>query len=172
MAKPKGEAPVHRAYEALKKRCEKGVVVVTDRPVQERSFGRIKQLLSPYDPDLQNTVLFGWDVFEVEIPPGSHSGRHRHQGGIAIFIVEGRGYTVIDGRRHNWKAGDLVLLPFRPGGVEHQHFNADSKQSARYVPFIYDALIQLGGYVEIEQTAARPSEELALLVRAKGKESR
>ncbi len=56
-----------------------------------------------------------------------HSGKHRHQGGFSIFVLEGTGYTVIDGVRYDWEAGDLLLLPLQPGGCEHQHFNTGDK---------------------------------------------
>ncbi|MBI2853543.1 MAG: cupin domain-containing protein [Chloroflexi bacterium] len=64
-----------------------------------------------------------WNSFLQRIV--KHSGKHRHQGGMVIYVVEGKGYTVIDGVRYDWKKGDLLILPIKPGGVEHQHFNAN-----------------------------------------------
>lgn len=64
----------------------------------------------------------------------SHSGRHKHQGGFTLFVLKGRGYTTVDGVRHDWSQGDLILLPFKKGGVEHQHFNLDNKPS-RWLAF-------------------------------------
>ncbi len=160
MASNKPEPAIYEYYRAFKERMENGVVVVSDRPVHEGICARTKRLLSPYEPDLKNTVLQGWEVFEVEIPPGSYTGKHRHQGGIAIFILEGKGYTIIEGKRFDWKAGDLVLLPLLPGGVGHQHFNADDKKPVRYIPFGFRAMLELGGYVEIDQMGTRPEEEL------------
>lgn len=160
MPKKNPEPPMYAAYRARRKRAEEGVIVVTGRPVSERTMARVKELLSPYEPDLQNTALEGWEVFEVEIPPGSSTGSHRHQGGIAIFILEGRGYTVIEGKQFDWKAGDLLLLPLKPGGIEHQHFNADSERPARYLPFLFEPLLTLGGHLDSEQTGTRPRQEL------------
>ncbi len=54
-----------------------------------------------------------------------HSGRHRHQGGYSLFVVDGKGHTVVDGVSHPWEEGDLVLLPIKVDGCEHQHFNDD-----------------------------------------------
>ena len=48
---------------------------------------------------------------------------HRHQGGTFIFILGGKGYSTVNGVRHDWEAGDLAILPMVPGGVAHQHFN-------------------------------------------------
>ena len=43
------------------------------------------------------------------------SGEHRHQGGLLIFVLEGKGYSIVDGERWDWEKGDLVLLPMQPG---------------------------------------------------------
>ena len=34
-------------------------------------------------------------------------------------------------------AGDLLLLPIKPGGVEHQHFNLQPGQDCRWIAFSY-----------------------------------
>src|SRR5690242_9499378 len=67
------------------------------------------------------SALNQWLVFQHDIH--THSGKHRHQGGLAIFVLEGEGYTEVDGVRIDWEAGDLILLPIKPDGCEHQHFN-------------------------------------------------
>ncbi len=75
--------------------------------------------------DLSQPAMRLITMFQQHIPV--RSGKHRHQGGLAIFVVEGEGYTTVDGVKHPWKAGDLILLPIKPGGVEHQHFNTSPK---------------------------------------------
>ena len=40
---------------------------------------------------------------------------HRHQGGLALFVLDGRGHTIVNGVTHDWEAGDLILLPVAPG---------------------------------------------------------
>lgn len=67
--------------------------------------------------------------FIREIPPGWKSGKHRHNMEAIIHILEGRGYTVIDGARYEWKAGDTVSVPPMS---EHQHFNPDPNHRARF----------------------------------------
>ena len=65
------------------------------------------------------------------------SGKHRHQGGLLIYVLEGKGYSIVNGERKDWQKGDLVLLPMVPGGVEHQHFNVEpEKGAARWIAFI------------------------------------
>jgi len=66
------------------------------------------------------------------------SGRHTHQGGVPIFILEGEGKTYIDGETVDWKAGDLVTLPIKPGGVTHQHYNRRDKDNpAEWIAMAY-----------------------------------
>src|SRR5688572_543730 len=59
-----------------------------------------------------DTALGNWWIFANNIR--IHSGGHRHQGGLIIYVVEGAGYTEVDGVREEWEAGDLLLLPLRP----------------------------------------------------------
>lgn len=74
-----------------------------------------------------------WTLFIHEVR--THSGKHRHQGGLTLFVLKGKGYTVVDGRRFDWGEGDLICLPVKKDGVEHQHFNIDNKPS-RWFAFI------------------------------------
>ena len=87
-----------------------------------------------YPRVFSDTALQEWFVFMQELQ--TRSGKHRHQGGIAIFILQGHGYTVVDGKRIDWKKGDLILFPPKPNGVEHQHFNEDPSGS-RWMAFIF-----------------------------------
>jgi mannose-6-phosphate isomerase-like protein (cupin superfamily) len=80
------------------------------------------------------TALQDWRVFISNIR--KQSGKHRHQGGLIIFVLEGSGWTICDGERHDWSKGDLILLPIKPGGVEHQHFNHDGV-TTKWIAFIY-----------------------------------
>lgn len=72
-------------------------------------------------PNMSNLVLPDMKVFKQEIP--DRNGRHTHQGGVAIFGLEGDAETFADGEHIPWGPGDLLTLPITPGGVEHQHFN-------------------------------------------------
>jgi len=72
-----------------------------------------------------------------------------------IFILEGKGHTIIDGVRHDWEAGDLMLLKMTPGGVEHQHFNDDPERPAKWMALIYWPFFDVGGS-EITQLENSP----------------
>ena len=118
-----------------------GPVVVKgkDRKTLVMRQGRIKCLLEPgFYPE---TPLQMWRVFIHEVR--TKSGKHRHQGGIIIYVLEGKGYSIVDGERKDWRKGDLVLLPMKPEGVEHQHFNElDADNPAIWVAFIYVPIIE------------------------------
>lgn len=76
----------------------------------------------------RHTLLWGH-----EIPPGSRSGKQKHQGGRVHYVLEGRGYTILDDKRYDWEKGDLILLPVKVGGCIFQHFNADPKEPAELI---------------------------------------
>jgi gentisate 1,2-dioxygenase len=92
--------------------------------------GFIKYYLAPLITD---TATSSWAVFEQNIK--KQSGRHTHQGGIIIYVVEGEGVTETNGELLEWKAGDLLLLPIQTGGCTHQHWNKDESKGCRWVAF-------------------------------------
>jgi gentisate 1,2-dioxygenase len=61
-----------------------------------------------------------------------------------IYILEGEGWSEVDGERHDWEAGDLLLLPLKPGGVEHKHYNRYEDKPAKWIAFISGALFEWG----------------------------
>lgn len=106
-----------------------------EREYQETRQGRLKNYISPHIGD---TALNNWSCFIHDIR--RQSGRHRHQGGIIIYVIEGEGVTEVDGKMLNWKAGDLLLLPIAPKGVAHQHFNGDDSRKCRWIAFRHHAI--------------------------------
>ncbi len=114
-------------------RTAKIVVRRSDRAEEMTRQGRLRYYLNR--TTLDDTVLKDWNVFTHELR--TRSGKHRHQGGLAIYVIEGKGYTVVEGRRQDWESGDLVLLPIQPGGVEHQHFNLNGDAPSRWIAYIY-----------------------------------
>ncbi len=117
------------------KRGYEGKVVIkgTERPLERTRQGWLRYYL--YGELFPDTALKDWGIFVHEIH--THSGKHTHQGGLVIFVLDGEGYTIIDGEKVEWKKGDLILLPIKPGGVEHQHFNRDPDRPARWLAIVY-----------------------------------
>ncbi len=132
----------HNSYEvliqdriAIAQRQQNGPIVIRseDRPIQVNRQGTLRYYLAPLSyPD---TPLQDWLVFENHVR--THSGKHRHQGGLVIYVIDGEGYSIVDGERFDWKSGDLLLLPIRPGGVEHQHYNLKADRPCRWIAFCH-----------------------------------
>lgn len=120
---------------------ESGVQVVRrrDLPLETNSQGLMRWYMHPAIKDI---VLSTLSIFEQEIPPGSRSGRLQFQGGQIVFVVEGNGYTVIDGVKYAWKARDVLNLPLKKEGIVVQHFNGSDENPARILvvePNLYAA---------------------------------
>ncbi|MFQ5842592.1 MAG: cupin domain-containing protein [Thermodesulfobacteriota bacterium] len=64
----------------------------------------------------------------VVLVPRGTSQRHGHMNEAPFYILDGKGYDIHDGKRHDWKAGDVCIVP---NACVHQHFNADDRHFAR-----------------------------------------
>lgn len=64
----------------------------------------------------------------VVLVPGGKSQKHGHMNEAPFYILDGKGYDIHDGKRHDWKAGDICIVP---NACVHQHFNADDRHFAR-----------------------------------------
>lgn len=91
--------------------------------------GKIKWYLHPSRENVSvRNILFSVQ----EIPPGSRSGKQLRQGGVAHYIWEGMGHSIIDGDRYEWEKGDYLAFPVKPEGISIQHFNDDPENPARF----------------------------------------
>lgn len=143
-----------RARAEFQDRQVMGPVVIrsTDREFQLTRQAHLKYYLDP--TSFKDTPLQDWLVFVNDVK--KHSGKHRHQGGLVIYVIDGEGYSVVDGERIDWSKGDLVLLPLREKGVEHQHFNVNPDKPALWMAFIRRSLQD---YVASEMTQTEVSPE-------------
>ena len=89
---------------------------------------------------------WGLETSLAEIPPGWHTGSHRH-GEVAIYVVDGEGFIVVDGVRYDVAAGTTVGVPF---GAEHQIFNQGT-QTLRYFRATAFPLERYLGVYRLEQ---------------------
>jgi hypothetical protein len=142
-----------RYYRENNERMEKGQVVIrgADREIEVSRQGNLTMIMDPRAyPDLP---LSHWMVFKNDVR--TVSGKHRHQGGIVIYVIEGRGYSIVEGERKDWEKDDLLLLPMQPGGIEHQHFNLDPSVPAVWIAFLYEPIMEHVAH-EIVQLQAMP----------------
>jgi hypothetical protein len=109
-----------------------GIQVVRegDLPLESNRQGLMRWYMHP---SIKDTALSTMIFYQQEIPPGSRSGRVKFQGGQVILVLEGKGYTVVDGVKHPWEAGDVINLPLRPRGIIVQHFNTDPNIAVKFV---------------------------------------
>jgi quercetin dioxygenase-like cupin family protein len=112
---------------------------------------------------IKDTPLQNWVVFTHEVRTAS--GKHRHQGGLIIYVIDGNGYSIVNGDRIEWEKGDLVLLPLREKGVEHQHFNSNPDKPALWMAFIH---LGLKEYVASEMTQSEVSPEYKKAMEGRG----
>jgi quercetin dioxygenase-like cupin family protein len=120
-------------------RAQDGDIVIhrKDKPIQRTRQADSTWWLNSQtvgQPDNRAAVQ-DWDIFMHHIR--EHTGAHSHQGGLLIYVVDGKGATDVGGKQVDWKAGDLLLLPITAGGIPHQHFNHQEGDIARWVAFIH-----------------------------------
>jgi quercetin dioxygenase-like cupin family protein len=90
------------------------------------------------------------NVFEEA--PRTRSHRHTHTEAM-LYVLEGTGYSEIDGKRYDWEAGDAVHVP--PRMTLHEHFNGSDARTRTLriefgIRFFYESLWQ--GYAKIQDT--------------------
>lgn len=58
------------------------------------------------------------------------TNKHRHTYETLLYVVEGSGWTEIEGKKIEWKAGDAVYIP---SWAWHRHGNLSSQIPAKYI---------------------------------------
>lgn len=98
----------------------------------------------------------GTSLMKAEIPAGCHTGKHQH-GEEGMHFLSGTGFSVVDGRRYDWKPGTTLNIPFMS---EHQHFNTGS-EPAVYVSAMsidLDLFVKLGRMIQLEEKGQNPAD--------------
>lgn len=143
----------------------KKVVHPNEMPWEMSRQGLLKHLLN----EKMNTRMESVDAYMQIIPPGSHSGKHRHLAEECVYVLEGRGYDLHQDcdveitdtyhwkvqdevKRFEWEAGDVIYIP--PNTV-HQHFNADPDRPVRLISAI-NRIYEKFGLNDLEQLEDAP----------------
>jgi len=90
---------------------------------------------SPFDGVLMNYVnpQTGGPVMQTigaamqMLRPGEKTRAHRHTGCSVYQVAKGEGYSIIDGRRFDWKKRDIFCVP---AWAFHEHGNASGTDDA------------------------------------------
>ena len=106
------------------------VIKGKDLKTEKNRLGHIRWYLHPSLPKQAIRTLM---TYVQEIPPGSRTGRWHFQGGQVIYVWEGKGHTMMNGVRYDWKKEDALNIPMPRDGVTIQHFNDDPNQRVRLV---------------------------------------
>lgn len=83
----------------------------------------------------------------AEIPVGRHSGAHRHLYEEVNYILAGQGYSIIEDRKVEWKAGDALCIPVFGW---HQHFNT-GEEPARFLVHHNRPFMENLGHMVVQQ---------------------
>jgi len=87
-----------------------------------------KSVINPQSASVTQTIETHIDV----LAPGGYGQKHCHMNSAVMYVLEGKGYDVHGGVRHDWEAGDAAIVE---NACVHQHFNDDNSRPARYVIF-------------------------------------
>lgn len=141
-------------WKALYHRAHYGQTLLRHRdvPIHLSRMGSSQFYVMPHFEELS---LSQWVLFVRDLGKAPN-GRHIHQGGIAIFGLEGRGYSMVEEQRFDWGKGDVLYLPLVPGGLDHQHFPTQIGEACRWMGIIYEPLIVAVG---AEMTQLEPKDD-------------
>lgn len=103
----------------------------------DESYAALKDssVHSPYDGQVceYKNPLTGGSIMPTigaqlqRLLPGEKTGTHRHTGSAIYQVAQGRGWSVIDGKRFDWEEKDIFALP---SWAVHAHGNASATEEA------------------------------------------
>lgn len=134
--------------EESERRAQSGAVVMHTKDLKLehlKSRGRKRAYIS--EPQILGSMVQTMALFIAEIDPGSQTGRHRHFNEAMIYILEGKGHSLIDGKRYDWGQGDVVSVPLYSW---HQHVNDDPERPVRYLGITNIPLLRAMGLNRLE----------------------
>jgi gentisate 1,2-dioxygenase len=147
-----------RDYQREHQRNGAWLIKGKDLPWERNRQGKMKWFLHPA---LDNTSIRSMLFLMQEIPPRGKSGVQKTPGGQVLYIISGRGYTLLDGERFDWEAEDVVNIPIRANGVNVQHVNIDRREPVVFVQAEINLMDMLGvdRGSELEQVENAPDYE-------------
>lgn len=115
-----------------------------------------KQKNSAYSEERQCSVsisdipsyTIGVDITTID--PSSNDRKHRHSYETILFVLEGSGYSVVEGDRVEWEAGDALHIP---PWAWHQHFNTDFDKEVKFLSGTNAPLLQSVGDIDYREEA-------------------
>jgi quercetin dioxygenase-like cupin family protein len=136
---------------------------LTPLPIHREGLSLIHRQVCATLPAAAFSASRGHPVFAVDLPASSVSlsvgvlaaeqatTNHRHAYESLLYILEGEGHSIVEGRRIDWRAGDALYVP--PWNW-HVHACA-AGQSARYLTATNLPLLQHLGQTVLRQEEPR-----------------
>jgi len=91
-------------------------------------------------------VMATMGAFMQRLEPGFRGKAHRHTGSFIFQCAKGHGYSIVDGKRFNWKERDIFCVP---SWAWHEHVNGSETEDACLFSFTDLPVIEsLGLYQE------------------------
>lgn len=82
--------------------------LVHKNPLQEMYYDGRDRKHRARDVDLPVRTF---NIHISEIPVGGSTRLHKHHNEAVIYIIKGKGHTMIQGRRYDWETGDFLYVP-------------------------------------------------------------
>jgi gentisate 1,2-dioxygenase len=89
---------------------------------------------------------------------GEHTKAHRHTGSIVYNVAKGAGYSIISGKRFDWKKNDIFVVP---SWAWHEHGNASERDDAVLFSFSDVPSMQALGLYREEALAENDGQQTA-----------
>jgi hypothetical protein len=77
-----------------------------------------KKIINPQSVKVAQSIECHIDAYA----PGGYGQKHGHMNSAVFYVLKGKGHDVHDGKRHEWEAGDALIVE---NGCVHQHFSDD-----------------------------------------------
>jgi hypothetical protein len=81
-----------------------------------QNFG--KKIINPQSVKVAQSIECHIDAYA----PGGYGQKHGHMNSAVFYVLKGKGHDVHDTKRHDWEAGDALIVE---NGCVHQHFSDD-----------------------------------------------
>jgi gentisate 1,2-dioxygenase len=116
-------------------------------------------LLDYTNPYTGGSVLPTMGCAAQVLRPGVHTQAHRHASSSVYLVIQGQGYSIIDGQRCNWEQGDVFAIP---SWACHEHANLSTTKAAALFSFTDAPVMKaLGLYREAADTAPGGHQPMA-----------
>ncbi|WP_201317734.1 cupin domain-containing protein [Paenibacillus sp. EPM92] len=128
---PASVYPFQEVYEELQLQKKYGVLDPFDG-----------YLLEYINPVTSGSLMKQMSAYIQMLPSGFHSKAHRHCSSVVYHVYQGEGYSVIEGKKLEWKKGDTIVVPV---WCVHEHVNTSDKEEAYLLSFSDEPVMRATG---------------------------